>query len=436
MTADQGLPGYRGRLAENCVTIGGVLKGAGYFTAMTGKWHVGHDDQVNPPKRGFDRSLNLAMGGVHFSNQTGKMKERKLYLEGKEISKDDPRLDPPWYGTHLWTEQGIKYIDEARAAEKPFFLYLAHVTPHFPCMAPEETIAKYRGKYLAGWDKLSEARYARQLESGLIKKEWPLTPRPKKIPAWDSIPDSEKKRYDDMMAIYAAMIEELDKSIGTLVSALKERDALDNTLILFLSDNGGNAETGVKGIYTGDQPGDAHSNVYVGQCWAHLNNTPFRKYKHYNHEGGTATPLIAHWPAGITARKEWVETPSHLIDIMATCVDLGGAKYPESRKGLAIPPMAGFSLRPLFKLGGQLAERAIFFEHEGNAAVRQDDLKLVRQGRKGAWELYDLKADRTEQHDLAKERPETVESLKKTWLTWAKSHQVLPYPEKKKKKKN
>ena len=435
MTTDQGVDGYRGRLSEKCVTIPEVLKPAGYFTAMTGKWHVGFDENVNPPKRGFDRSLNLAMGGVHFSNQTGRMKDRKLYRNGDEIARDDASLSPPWYGSDLWTEQGIEFIDESVDANKPFFLYLAHVAPHFPCMAPEETIARFRGKYMKGWDRLREERYARQIEIGLIKKEWPLAPRPEKIPAWDSLDEAEKKRYDDMMAIYAAMIDEIDKNIGKLVTALRERRQLDNTLILFLSDNGGNAEAGVKGTYRGENPGDPHSNVFIGQCWAHLNNTPFRKYKHYNHEGGTASPLIAHWPAGIEPNPNWVDTPTHLIDIMATCVDLAGAVYPENRAGNPIPPMEGASLRPLFTGGGKIAERMLFFEHEGHAAVRSGDLKLVRSGRNGTWELYDLKADRTEQNNLAKFRGRKVEELKALWVKWADAHQVRPYPKKKKTQK-
>jgi len=431
MTNDQGVPGYRGQLAENCVTIAELLKPAGYVTAMTGKWHVGFNATVNPPKRGFDHSLNLAMGGVHFSNQTGRMQERKLYREGNEIAKDDPSLCPPWYGSDLWTEQGIKYIDASIEKKKPFFLYLAHVAPHFPCMAPEETIAKYRGEYMKGWDKLREDRYARQIEMGLIKKQWPLTPRPAVIPAWDSLSAEEQQRYDDMMAIYAAMIDEVDKNIGKLVAALEVRSQLDNTLIFFLSDNGGNAETGVAGRYEGEHPGDPHSNVFIGQCWAHLNNTPFRRYKHYNHEGGTASPLIAHWPAGIKAQSRWIDTPAHVIDILATCADIGQAEYPQQRHGNPIPPMAGLSLRPLFSPGGKLAERAIFFEHEGNAAVRRGDLKLVREGRKGKWELYNLNADRTEQHNLAGEQPEKLNELKQLWLHWADTHQVRPYPKKK-----
>lgn len=432
MTADQGLPGYRGQLNDQCVTIAEVLQAAGYFTAMTGKWHVGFEHGVTPWGRGFDRSLNLPAGGLHFSNQTGSKGNAKMFLNGTEVDRDDPQFDPPWYGSDLWTEQGIRFIDEALSESKPFFWYLAHTAPHFPCMAPEETIAKYRGRYLKGWDELRQQRYARQIELGLIDPQWQLEPRPEEIPAWETLSEEDRVRYDDMMAIYAAMIEEVDKNIGKLVAALEARKQLDNTLILFLSDNGGNAESGVKGKHLGDQPGDPHSEVFVGQCWAHLNNTPFRKYKHYNHEGGTATPLIAFWPKSIKPRAEgsgWITTPAHLIDIMATCVELGGATYPTEREGQQIVPMQGHSLVPLLTGQGELAERPLYWEHEGNAAVRVGDRKLVRQGARGKWELFDLRADRTEQHDLAADHPDEVSQLHDQWREWARAANVLPKPE-------
>jgi arylsulfatase A-like enzyme len=433
MTEDQGVPGYRGHLNNQCVTIAEVLSEAGYFTFMTGKWHVGFNHGVTPWGRGFHRSLNLPAGGLHFSNQTGPKGGTKMFLNGEEVSRDDPQFDPPWYGSDLWTEQGIKFMDEAIDAEQPFFWYLAHVAPHFPCMAPEETIAKYRGRYMKGWDQLREERYARQKEMGLIDDTWELENRPEQIPAWDSLSADEQERYDDMMAIYAAMIEEVDKNLGKLVQALDERGELDNTLILFLSDNGGNAESGVPGKYKGEQPGGPHSDVFIGRCWAHLNNTPFRKYKHYNHEGGTASPLLAHWPAGIQQRSDdnpWITQPTHLIDIMATCVDLGQAEYPTEFKGQAILPMQGQSLKPLLMGEEDFADRPLYWEHEGNAAIRVGDRKLVRQGLRGAWELFDLEADRTEQHDLAAANPGEVEMLKTQWRRWARQSNVIPKPKK------
>lgn len=430
MTADQGLPGYKGRLNHHCVTIAEVLRHAGYFTAMTGKWHVGHDSGGTPPERGFDRSLNLVAGGVHFSDQTGSKGGAHLFLNGEKIGPEDKRFNPPWYGTDLWTRQGLSFVDEAIDRDQPFFWYCAHVAPHFPCMAPESTIAKYRGKYRKGWDRLREERRARQVDAGLIDPGWQLEARPKPIPAWDSLSDQQQTQYDDMMAIYAAMIEEIDNSVGRVMDALREKGELDNTLFLFLSDNGGNAETGVNGKYEGDHPGDPHSNVFIGQCWAHLNNTPFRKYKHYNHEGGIATPLIAHWPRQISPNQSWVTTPTHLIDLMATCVDLSASKYPSRRDGESVAPMQGQSLRPLLTGEGSFAERPLYWEHEGNAAIRIGDRKLVREGGAGGWELFDLAADRTEQNPI--DDPEQKSIMQAQWMEWAKSANVLPKPTKKK----
>ena len=287
---------------------------------------------------------------------------------------------------------------------------------------------------MAGWDKLREDRYKRQIKSGLIEKGWQLESRPDDVPEWESLSDEEKTRYDDMMAIYAAMMDEVDKNIGKLVTALDDRGVLDNTLILFMSDNGGNAETGVKGKYEGENPGDPHSNVFIGKCWAHLNNPPFRKYKHFNHEGGTATPLIAHWPAAIkprTGRNGWITTPTHLIDIMATCVDLGIAEYPNEVDGEAITPMRGQSLTPLLPGEGAFAERPLYWEHEGNAAIRVGDWKLVRQGLKGKWQYFNLDEDRTEQSNPAEKYPLEVAKLREQWRTWARSANVFPKPQKK-----
>lgn len=435
MTSDQKAEGYRGQLNQRCVTIAEVLGDAGYLTCMTGKWHVGFEHGITPWGRGFKRSLNLPAGGLHFSNQTGPKGNAKLFLNGNEIRKDDPQFNPPWYGTELWTRQGLRFVDEAIENDQPFFWYLAHVAPHFPCMAPESTIAKYRGEYMAGWDQLREKRYQRQVESGLIRSQWILEPRPMEIPAWDSLSRAQKIRYDDMMAIYAAMIDEIDQSIGLLVAGLEQRGQLENTLILFLSDNGGNAEAGIKGRYDGAAPGDPHSNVFVGKCWAHLNNTPFRKYKHYNHEGGTASPLIAHWPNGIKVSPNhdgWIRTPTHVIDLMATCVDLAQARYPTEVDNHLIHPMAGESLRPLLQNLNSFPNRTLFWEHEDNAAVRSGNRKLVREGLRGEWELFDLQKDRTEQNNLANDNAQEVKEMAERWMAWARSVNAMPKPAKKK----
>jgi arylsulfatase len=423
MTEDNGVPGYTGRLNDKCVTIAEVLKDAGYFTAMAGKWHVGQNHGVVPWKRGFERSMNSPSGGFYFPEG----KQNRVFLNGQALPDDSAELPKNWYSTDLWTDYGLKFIGEAQEAKKPFFLYLAYNAPHFPLQAPAEDIAKFRGKYKMGWDKLREERHARQKELGVVDPAWPLSPRPDAVQAWDDLSEKEKDRFDNIMAIYAACVSHMDTAVGRMVAGLKRRGLLDNTLIFFMSDNGGNAESGPKGRLEGDSPGAAYSTVYCGQSWATLENTPFRRYKHFNHEGGISTPLIVHWPAGFKSHGEFRQQPGHLVDVMATCVDVAGAKYPEKYQGHTIQPMEGRSLVPAFA-NKPIQRDALYWEHEGNAAIRIGDWKLVRLGREGAWELYNLNADRTEQHDLAAEQTDRVKSMAARWEAWAERANVKPYP--------
>lgn len=426
MTENQSLPGYEGRLNEHCVTLAEVLKTAGYFTAMSGKWHVGQNQGVTPWDRGFDRSLNSVAGGFYFSDAP----KAKLYLNGALATNGCDGVPGSWYSTDLWTDFGIKFIDEARAEKKPFFLYLPHNAPHFPLQAPEADIARWRGKYKAGWDILRTQRYARQIELGIIDPSWPLAPKQPDVQNWDSLTPGEQDRFDHIMAIYAAVVEHMDMDIGRLIDALRQRGELDNTLIFFLSDNGGNAESGPDGKLIGKNPGNSQSTVFEGESWATLSNTPFRLYKHYNHEGGISTPLIAHWPARIKSGGLCGQ-PGHLIDIMATCIDVSGAAYPSTVNGSEILPPEGKSLVPAFD--NRIIERsALYWEHEGNAAIRTGNWKLVRKGRNGAWELYNMKADRTEQNDLSATEPERTQQLIRQWNEWAKRAHVLPAPVEKK----
>ena len=420
MTEDKGTPGYRGRLNDQCVTLAEVMRGGGYFTAMTGKWHVGQEHGVTPWGRGFDRSLNAPAGGFYYAGGN----RARLFLNGKELANDDPVLPKDWYTTDLWTDFALRFIDESLPTKKPFFLYLAHNAPHFPLQAPAEDIAKFRGKYMIGWDKLRQERHRRQIAAGLVDKAWAMSPRPPEVKPWDDCSAEEKDRFDQIMAIYAAVVAHMDASVGRLVEGLQKRGLLDNTLILFLSDNGGNAESGPSGTLKGEPPGGPGSTVFCGQSWATLENTPFRRYKHYNHEGGISTPLIAHWPAGIPARGELRHQPGHLIDIMATCVDVGAAPYPKEFNGQPIQPMEGKSLVPAFA-NKPIQRDALYWEHEGNAAVRVGDYKLVRKGGGGAWELYDLAKDRTELADLAGQMPDKVKELAAKWDAWAVRCYVL-----------
>ncbi len=433
MTGDYKVPGYRGFLNEQCVTLGDVARSAGYLSAMAGKWHVGHKESSNLPRaRGFDRFYGIPEGGgFYFQVKKG----RTIRLNDETVASPEKPLPEGWYSTDAFTEYGLKFIDEALVAHKPFFLYLAHNAPHFPLQATAEDIARFRGKYRKGWDKLSEERLARQVEMGLIDSSWGKAERPDDVKAWDSLSEEEQDRFDHIMAAYAACVYAMDRSIGTLVDGLRERGELENTLILFMSDNGGCAESGPNGKSIGD-PTTPASNWFCGKSWAWMQDTPFRKFKHYNHEGGIATPLIAHWPKGISARGEWRRQPGHVIDIMATLVDVTGADYPAEKSGTAILPPEGRSLLPVFQ-DKPIQRDMLYWEHEGNAGVRQGDWKLVRLGGKGAWELYDLRSDRTEQIDLSAEKPELASELKDAWLAWAQRCHVSPtgQPKKKKSKK-
>jgi arylsulfatase len=394
---------------------------------MAGKWHLGQQNGSPPWQRGFDRVLNIRAGGIFFPKQSfpggdelTRRGQEPLYLDGNPIPRDSPLLGQNWYTTFLWSEFGLKFVDEARQANKPFFLYLPHNAPHFPLMAPQELIARHRGRYRAGWDRLREERYRRQVKMGLIDARWPLSPREPESPAWDSLSDEARERFDHLMAVYAAMIDGIDVSVGTLVKGLQARGALDNTLILFLSDNGGNAESGPDGRFNGDPPGGPNSNLYLGMNWAALNNTPFRRFKHFTHEGGISSPLIAQWPRGIPrGRRSALEhQPGHVVDLMATIVDVTGAAYPREFNGRTVRPMEGVSLRPAF--AGRRIERSepIFWEHEGNRAVRSGRWKLVSRYPHG-WELYDMTADRAERNDLAAKHPDIVRKLAMAWEAWA-----------------
>ena len=424
MTDDDGLPGYRGRLGDGCVTIAEALRDAGYFTCMAGKWHVGQNHGVAPWNRGFLRSLNPATGGFY---QAGSPRY-DLSLDGEAIAADDPRLPANWYSTDLWTEFGLKFIDEARAADKPFFLYLAHNAPHFPLQAPADEIERLRAAYADGWDALAARRFERQVAAGLFTGRETPGGRPAGVTAWHSLPEAERERFAHLMAVYAATVHLMDRSIGRLVDGLRERRVLDDTLILFLSDNGGNAESGPAGRTAGD-PTKPDSSWFCGESWAWLENVPLRRFKHFTHEGGIATPMIAHWPRGIAAdRRGTIErAPGHVIDVMPTLVEACGALYPAEHGGHRILPCEGTSLMPAFAGRPIHRWKPIFWEHEGNKAIRSGRWKAVlKHG--GPWEVYDMEADRTEAHDRAAERPAVRDLLTTQWAEWAAASFVDPWP--------
>ncbi len=370
-------------------------------------------------ERGFIRSLDSPIGELYFPDQKQR-REWGIYLNGQRHDLDDPYFGQNWYGTDLIVDWGLKFIDEAHAANKPFFYYLPFCAVHFPLMAPKEDIARSRGRYKVDWQKLREARHQRQIEMGLVDAKWPLTELPPDVPDWNTLSDADKDRFDQIMAVYAAMIDHLDHTIGRLVAGLKQRGELDNTVILLMADNGGNAESGPRGRLEGNEPGGPQSTVWLGQCWATLANTPFRRYKHFTHEGGIASPLIVHWPAGIDkAREGKLELqPGHLVDIMPTVCELSAAKYPIEYNRHKIQPEEGTSLVPAFNGKPIDRQQPIYFAHEGNRAIRDGKWKLVMKY-KGPWELYDMEADRTEMHNLVADKPEVAKELIAKWEAWA-----------------
>jgi arylsulfatase len=417
---DRQLFGYRGFLNRACVSMAEVLRDGGYHTWLCGKWHLGqHEYDQLPNERGFERFYGILAGATNYLRPAPP--QRLFY-------NHDP-LDPdlPYYTTDAFTDYAIRFINE-KSDKAPFFLYLAYNAPHWPLQAPEELVGKYRGRYLRGWDELREERYRRMLEKGIIEAGCSLSPRDPEVRPWDDLEDAKKDEMDLRMAVYAAQIERMDQNIGRLVARLEELGQLDNTLILFLSDNGACAEGGELGrgdpclINKADIP---NLMISYGRAWANASNTPFRMFKHYVHEGGIATPLIAHWPLGIDCRG-MVREPGHLIDLMPTVLEVSGAAYPERYHGNSIPPLEGSSLCPLFKTGGGRPIRHLFWEHEENCAIRWGQYKALEKYDTGKWELYDLGEDRAESRDRAAERPELVRELSQRWYDWAGTHHVVP----------
>jgi len=417
MVNDRGHPSYQGYLNDRCVTIAEALRPAGYRTLMSGKWHVGENRPHWPCDRGFDHYYGLISGG---SNYWRLDPGRKMAIDNEPHT---PSGDG-FYMTDAFTDHAVKFADQHAGRQDPFFLYLAYTSPHWPLHAWPEDIERYRGKYKIGWDELRRRRHARMIEMGIVDRRWPITPRDAKVPAWESAED--KDEWDLRMAVYAAQIDRMDQGIGRLIAKLEEKRALDNTLILFLADNGGCAEENIGGERPG-LPGPADSFTSYRTPWANASNTPFRLYKHWVHEGGIASPLIAHWPSRIRKGGALTHQPGHLIDVMATCLDISGVRYPAEHKGKAVLPLEGRSLAPVFD-GRQRAAHPLYWEHEGNRAMREGKWKLVSRY-PGDWELYDLQADRTEMNNLAGKDTQRLERMKKMYETWAGRCGVVPWGE-------
>ena len=460
-------PGYQGDLNRNCITIAQALKPAGYRNYLVGKWHVTPltPDRQNPSKhnwplqRGFDRFYGTIHGaGSFFDPNT-------LTRDNQFISPHaDPEYRPAeYYYTDAISDHAVRFIREhtQQSADKPFFMYVAYTAAHWPMHAKQNDIAKYQGRYDGGYEPIRAARWTKAKQLGLVDPKWPLTPA---SGAWADVTD--KAFETRCMEVYAAMIDCMDQGIGRIIAELKARGQFENTLICYLQDNGGCAEGMGRGTQRpatpradqptlpplakdylqpamiptqtrdgypvrqgyGVLPGGADTYIGYGREWANVSNTPFREYKHWVHEGGISTPLVAHWPKGISARGELRHQPGHLIDLMATAVDLAGAKYPAELNAEHIAPMEGVSLRAAFENKPLPRTQPIFWEHEGNRAVREGDWKLVARGPGGKWELYNLAADRTETRDLASAEPAKLKELLAKWETWAKRANAIPWP--------
>jgi len=414
---------YQGYLNDKCVTIAEVLRTAGYRTLMSGKWHVGETRPHWPVDRGFDRYYGLISGAANYFDIT----RGKNACTLRRFAKDGAPYRPPrdnFYITDAFTDNAVDFLDQYRKEQKPFFLYVAYTAPHWPLHALPEDIARYKGKYLQGWDELRKERYKRMVEMGIIDKKWPLTPRDRGAVPWDTVED--KELMDLKMAVYAAQIDRMDQGIGRILAKLKETGKEKNTLVLFLSDNGGCHETGPLGFDSrknGLPPGGVDSYMSYGQSWANASNTPFRLFKKYTHEGGIATPLIAYWPAVIKDKGKLTNQLGHIIDIMATCADVAGARYPGSFNSKKILPPEGKSLLPVFRGKKRKPHDYLFWEHVRHEAVRHGKWKLVAQKR-GNWELYDLQQDRSETNNLIEQYPQIAQQLKAKYQQWADRWEV------------
>ncbi len=419
MVQDKGSAAYQGFLSEKSVTIAQLLKANGYKTIVSGKWHVGLVPSALAHNRGFDKSFTLQNNGSSYFNS------KPIYNDGRKVTfllngKETERQDTSKYLTQAITDFAVQSLETLKTDPNPFFLYVAYNAPHWPIQALPEDIARYKGKYLKGWDKLRKERFIKQQTLGIIEKEWKLSPKFENAPDWDSLTDAEKDLWDSRMAIYAAMVERMDHGIGEILAKLKTLKKEDDTIVLFLSDNGGSADTVKDWDYVHQKngtPGSVESIDSYYPPWGNVSNTPFRLFKKNTHEGGIASPLIVWYPQTIS-RGRMNRQPAHLIDIMPTCLELAGVQYPKQFEGKELTPQEGNSLLNAFQEKPSEPHEALFWEHEGSRAVRKGDWKLVAELNQ-PWELYDLKTDRSETENLASNYPAKVKELENDFKNWA-----------------
>ncbi|MEJ7691485.1 arylsulfatase [Daejeonella sp.] len=461
MSENRNLPGYQGHLGDNAVTIAEVLKGSGYNTAMTGKWHVSNtivqDDpkaqlkwlnhqayhpffspvEQYPTNRGFDKFFGTLWGVVDFFDPFS-------LVSGTTPVKTVPAN---YYHTDAINDTASVYIRDFAKKKKPFFLYIAENAPHWPLQAKPAEIEKYKNTYKAGWDVIREARYKKMVRLGIIDPvKAPLSERLNSDLKWEDNPDKE---WDARaMAVHAAMVDIMDQGIGRIIKTLKETGQLDNTVILFLSDNGASPENSARYGPGFDRPGETRTGqiidypvnkkilpgsqltfASIGPRWANVSNTPYRFAKEESYEGGVHTPLIAFYPKGMSAKKGSLSSQvGHVMDFMATVIDLSGAKYPEVYRGNSISPMEGISLLPAIKGNRVNGHSELFNEHFGARYVRSGDWKLVSTKLDSTWRLYQISKDQTEINNLSEKHPDKVKTLNDLWYKWANSHNVFPKP--------
>lgn len=415
-------PAYYGFLNAHCATIAEVLKSAGYDTYMTGKWHVGmHGQEKWPLQRGFDRFYGILAGACNYLQPKG----------GRGLTLDNTKLDPPaqpYYTTDAFTDYALDFIRD-REKDRPFFLYLAFNAPHWPLQAKEEDIEKFIHRYDGGWQQIREARLEKMKALGIVSEDCGLAEWESRT--WDQLTDEERANSSLRMAVYAAQVHCLDRNVGRIIGYLEESGQRENTLVIFLSDNGGCAEPySETGFGTVADINDLDSWVQpsYGLPWAQVSNTPFRKYKVRAYEGGISTPLILSWPEKTSGYKgELRTTPGHIIDLMATCIDVANAEYPErSPEGSEIHPLEGRSLVPTIKNRKTEIHDYIYGEHFGNKFIRHGKWKAVFDEKGTAWELYDISSGRTESEDLSSSYPGILEQLVEEWQHWAETHNVYP----------
>lgn len=396
---------------NRALTVAEVMQKNGYFTAMSGKWHL--DQQ--PTDRGFMRYWGHLSGATNFF--TG---DDTFRLNGELWSE----FDDGFYTTDANVDYATRFIDEGIQSGQPFFQYIAFNAPHYPLQAKQSDIEKYEGRYDGGWDKLRVERYGRQVSMGLIEAECALSPRPDYIPSWENLTEDEREWETSRMEVFAAMVDCVDQNVGRLVNHLKVKGVYENTLIMLCSDNGGCPFERTRGKTL--KPWDPESYWCYDVGWAHASNTPFRWYKQNQHEGGISSPLIVHWPKAQTVDKGSISHQAgHLIDLLPTCVDAAKAEYPREWKGAKTTPVQGRSLLPLLRGEQRQPHEYLYFQFSDNRAIRQGDMKAV-SAKGGEWELYDLSDDRTELNNLSDVRPQELQSLVDLWHSVARDVDKAP----------